>query len=753
MSDKETFGGLLREARRRALLTLEALAEASGVSVRAISDMERGRSLPRQATLTELLEALDPAEDERRQLVRAAARHTHDVPRQLPPDLAVFRGRAEVMRRVHSLTAQTAERGGHVVVSAIGGMAGVGKTTLAVHWAHQVADGFPDGQLYVNLRGFEASERPLDPGEALGGFLTALGVPSADMPSGTEERSALFRQRTASRRLVAVLDNARDEEQVRPLLPASPGCLAIITSRNRLSGLAATEGCTLVGLNIWDENEALSALTARIGEERCGAEPGAAAELVRLCGYLPLAVAVVGAQLSAAPGMPLRVAVRELAEARLDVLSTGDLRADVRTVFSWSYRTLTPGSARFFRLLALHPGPSASAESAASLAGVDMATARRCLRELASASLLSRDVDGHYVLHDLVRAHGLELLDEHHDDRRAAEVRLLDYLRHNAYSAGLFVSRYKADPPGPAVPGVVHVPVSGREDALDWYERESAATAAALRGVEDPGLLRHRVDLALEWVGYNAVAGRWTEEIVAERIALEAALTLDDPVAIVQSGANLVRALVETGSHREADEPATVMLRHLGRLPPARQVRAEQNLNRLRFEQKRIPEALQHARNALALCRSHGLRDKIPVALVGLGAVLDEIGDYRGAITTTEEALPLLREAGDRRTEGVALSNIGQALENLDDPDAAIDHYERALRLYEAVLDTYGQAEVWDRLASAHLRKGAVEKARASWTRSADLFSSLRVARAEGIRARLDDLPQPQDRSTAHDGQ
>ena len=341
--EKKSVGRLLREERQRSLLTLEQLAELSGVSVRAISDMERGKSLPRQATLRELMDAMELGEEVRRRLVQASVRRTHQVPRQLPPDLAVFRGRHEALTRVHALTSAVAEVGGHVVISAIGGMAGVGKTTLAVHWAHQVADHFPDGQLYVNLRGFEDSEQPLDPGEALGRFLSALGVDRADMPPDTEARTALFRERTRSRRLIVLLDNARNAEQVRPLLPTSSGCLTIATSRNQLAALAATEGASLVSLDVWTQEEALAALAARIGEERCRAEPEAAAELVELCGYLPLAIAVVGAQLSAAPGMRLRVAVRELRQAqpRLDALSGDDRRVDVRAVFSWSYDALS----------------------------------------------------------------------------------------------------------------------------------------------------------------------------------------------------------------------------------------------------------------------------------------------------------------------------------------------------------------------------------------------------------------------------
>ncbi|WP_141726400.1 helix-turn-helix domain-containing protein, partial [Actinacidiphila rubida] len=266
--ERSTLGPLLREARQRSLLTLEGLAEASGVSVRAISDMERGKRMPRQSTLNELLDALELGEDERRRVVQASARRTVRAPQQLPPDLAVFRGRERALASARAFSSLVA---GQVVVCVIGGMAGVGKTALAVHWAHQVADRFPDGQLYVNLRGFEDSGEPLDPGEALGGFLTALGVPSSDIPRHTDQRGALFREHTAFRRLVVVLDNARDAEQVRPLLPASVGCLTLVTSRNQLSGLAATEGASLIGLDTWTPAEALAGLAARVGEQRCAA--------------------------------------------------------------------------------------------------------------------------------------------------------------------------------------------------------------------------------------------------------------------------------------------------------------------------------------------------------------------------------------------------------------------------------------------------------------------------------------------------
>lgn len=743
--DKKAVGRLLREARQRSLLTIEGLAEASGVSARAISDMERGHSLPRRSTLGELMAALGLDEAERRRLVQASTRRTQQtvVPRQLPPDLVLFRGREAALSAVHGITEHVTGRGGHVVVSAIGGMAGVGKTTLAVHWAHQVAERFPDGQLYVNLRGFEAAERPLDPGEALGGFLRALGVPSADIPSGVERRSALFREQTASRRLIVVLDNARDAEQVRPLLLAASGCLTVVTSRNQLSGLVAVEGATAINLDVWHQDEALAALAARIGQERCRREPGAAAELVALCGLLPLAVAVVGAQLSAEPRMPLRLAVRELRQTRprLDALATDDQRVDVRAVFSWSYRALTPDTARFFRYMSLNPGPAVSAEAAATLAGAELAAARRHLRELTTASLLSRDADGRYVLHDLVQAYGAELADQEDDDRLGAQARLLDYLRHNAHTANRHVSQLDPEPEEQPLDGVVHMAFADRDEALDWYRQEESAVGPAVRSLADPRLLRLRGNCAREWVGYNEVVGRWSEEIGTARVGLDAALALDDPVATARSRSNLTRALLETGHTEEVEESIAAMLGDMDRLPPGVRARIECETGFLRIRQGRFAEALDHARRALEIYRRIGRPAGIASTLSNVGWVLSHLGAYEEAIATCEEALPLLRQVGERRFEAGAWDAIGHAQAGLGRLDAAVTSYGTALRLFEELLDDYNQAGVLDHLASAQLERGEEAQARANWIRAAELLTALRVRSAEQMWAKAEALP------------
>ncbi|SNX88418.1 tetratricopeptide repeat protein [Streptomyces sp. TLI_55] len=743
MVETSAFGPLLREARQKALFTLESLAEASGVSVRAISDMERGKSLPRQATLGELMDALEVDEEQRRRLVAAARPGSRPIPRQLPPDLAVFRGREGVLAELRALEDRAAARGGHVVISSIGGMAGVGKTALAVHWAHQMSERFPDGQLYVNLRGFDDAGKPLDPGDALGVFLRGLGVPSTDIPSATEERGALFRRRAASLRLVVVLDNARDAEQVRPLLPGAPGCLTIVTSRDQLLGLAAAQGATPVSLDVWTPPEALAALAARIGAERCAAEPEAAAELVRLCGYLPLAVAVVGAQLGAEPDLLLRVAVAELREARprLDALSAGDRSVDVRAVFSRSYRALAPDTARFFRYLALHPGSAASAQAAASLAGLPMAQARGHLRELASASLLSRDSEGRYILHDLVRAYGAELAERHDDDRLGALDRLLSYLHHNAKSANAYVmQQFRSGLSDDPAAGAVHVPIDNRTDALDWYRQEEHTAAAALRAVDDPRLQRRRIAVALEWVAYNEATGRWPEEIAATRIALDAALELDDPVAVERSSHNLIRALIETGRGDETGGLIETRLAYLPRLPTEHRTGAERRASWVCSKLGRFDEALSHARTALTITRTLDRPDELVRSLLELAFKVSDLGEHREAVALCEEALPVARVTGERRFEAMAWGTLGVARLGLGELDAAVDNLEKALHMFEETLDVYNRAETLDNLATVHQRRGAIEEARTCWLEAAELFTSLRVARAAEMEARAQAL-------------
>ncbi|MFJ5036128.1 ATP-binding protein [Streptomyces sp. NPDC088560] len=741
--EHKAVGELLREARQRALLTLEALAEASGVSVRAVSDMERGRSVPRQSTLTELLDALGVEEAERRAFAdavrRAGGRATRTVPRQLPPDLRAFQGREAVMAQVEQLTAEAGERPVHTLITAVGGMAGIGKTSLAVHWAHRVADRFPHGQLYVNLRGFDPSADPAAPGEALAGFLTALGVPVRSIPDSTEERSAVFRQRTSGRRLIVVLDNARDSEQVRPLLPRSAGCLTLITSRNHLIGLAATDEAHLIDLDLWTDEEALEALAARMGPERVAAEPTSAAQLVDLCGRLPLAVAILAAHLAAEPSLPLRVAADELVQAhsRLDAFITDDPRTDVRAVFSQSYQALDPAAARFFRHLAVIPGPVLSAEAAASAVGEPMSKARGLLRTLTAASLLTRDAEGRYVLHDLIRAHASDLLHQEQEDRFAAELRLYDYLRHHARMVVQKMKTRRTDAMNePPLPGVVLIPFDTREEALAWFQQEQQTIMAVLNAADDPRLQRLRMDLAHDCIPYFSAQGQFDDEVTALRLGLEAALLLDDSVGVGRTAINLARALVKTGQSDEIEELIRLTQRQFESIPSTHQAHALRGIGWVRYHQERYAEALDHSRAALAIYQTMAERDLVARELNAVGWYLAHLGRYGEAVASCREAVPILQEEGNRFSEAVTWDTIGYALYHSGELREAVQHFQTALQLYDDVPDPYTQAQVLDHLAQAQLDLGERHEACANWTRAAEMLEAIGHALAIDLRSR-----------------
>jgi DNA-binding SARP family transcriptional activator len=315
-------------------------------------------------------------------------------PRQLPPISRYFAGRTAELNALDALLDQVAPDGGAVVISAIGGTAGVGKTALALHWAHRVAARFPDGQLYVNLRGFDPSGTPVPPADAIRGFLDALQVPPAAIPADPQAQAGLYRSLLATRRFLIVLDNARHAQQVRPLVPGAPGCLVVVTSRSRLTGLVASEGAYALTLDLLTEAEASELLAQRLGGRRLADEPEARSELIRLCARLPLALSITTARAAMDPDLSLAAVAAELREARLDALTTGEVAMDVRAVLSWSCQNLSGPGAQMFRLLAVHPGPDIGAAAAASLAGLPLPQARTVLAELTGAHLIEETAPG-----------------------------------------------------------------------------------------------------------------------------------------------------------------------------------------------------------------------------------------------------------------------------------------------------------------------------------------------------------------------
>jgi DNA-binding SARP family transcriptional activator len=330
------------------------------------------------------------------------------LPRQVQAGISDFVGRES---QLTALSSALDAASGETAVSTVVGGPGVGKTTLAVNWAHQAAGKFPDGQLYVNLRGFDPSGCPVPPAEAIQGFLDALGVPPASIPAGLPARAALYRSLMAGRRMLVLLDNARDSDQARPLLPGSPGCLVLVTSRSELPGLVAAEGARTLRLGVFSDAEALELLARRIGSAGVAAEPDVARELTLLCARLPLALAIMAARVNARPGFPLAALAEELRDGsgRLDALAMGEHAADIREVFSWSYRCLQPPAARMFRLLGRYPGADFTAAAAAGLAAVTPREARGLLRELTRCHLLAEPAPGRYAFPGLLRAYAAEL--------------------------------------------------------------------------------------------------------------------------------------------------------------------------------------------------------------------------------------------------------------------------------------------------------------------------------------------------------
>jgi hypothetical protein len=432
------------------------------------------------------------------------------TPRELPADVAAFTGRIAELAQLTALlvtTSRARSRVGaampaagalpttSVVMSAISGTAGVGKTALAVHWAHQVADRFPDGQLYVNLRGYDSSQ-PLTPADALSGFMRSLGVPGKDIPPELDERAARYRSLLSGRRMIVVLDNARDVSQVRPLLPGSPGCVAIVTSRDSLAGLVAREGARRLDLDLLPPDDSVSLLRALIGH-RVDADSPAAAELARQCARLPLALRIAAELAAARPAVPLGALVDELAgqQQRLDLLGAGgDVGTAVRAVFSWSCETLSEGAARMFRLLGVHPGPHITAEAAASLAGVPVGQSRAALAELTRSHLVTELSNGRFAFHDVLRAYAAEraAITESEGERRNAISRVLDHYLHAACAADQLL--YPVRRPitlAPCGPAVILARLASHTEALAWLDAEHDALMAAVGMAANHGFDTH----------------------------------------------------------------------------------------------------------------------------------------------------------------------------------------------------------------------------------------------------------------------
>jgi tetratricopeptide (TPR) repeat protein len=574
------------------------------------------------------------------------------VPGLLPRDVPGFTGRDDELARLAALAG-----GGRVVVSAIGGTAGVGKTALAVHAAYRLLDEFPDGHLYADLRGYTDGQDPAEVGEVLEVFLRCLGVPAEEVPAGVEERSGLLRQILAARRVLMVLDNARAEAQVRPLLPGAGGSLVLVTSRSVLLGLEADER---ISLDVLAEDEAAAMLTGLIGAVRGAADPVAVGEVARLCGRLPLALRIAGQMLAAHPAWPVIKLVQMLAseQDRLARFSAGDLK--VRAAFEVSYRQLGEGDARLFRLLGLHPGPHFTVSAAAALAGTDYEAAVAALGRLVEAHLVTEDTVGRLGMHDLLRLFARATCEQADTpaDREAAETVLVDYY---VDLAGFLDSC--VDPQLRPAAEQADTPLPSMRQALAAFQAERPCLLAAL--------------------GLAIQQGR-------DEQVCRLSMNMGDSLQILRYLDDLLTVM----------EAALAAARHAGN--PLTEGGTLHNLGEAYQELGRFEEAITSYQQALAIFRDIGDRSREGMTLNNLGTALDDVGQVEEAITSYQQALAIFRDTGDRHREGWALNNLGQTYSGLRRFEDAITSLQQDIEICRETGDPHGEGITLDNLGSAY---------------------------------------------------
>src|SRR6201996_9387867 len=758
-------GEWIRQQRVGAGLTQEDLAERSGISVRAIADLERGRTRrPYPSSVRAVVRALGLSEEAGTDLV---ARYRagdeagppavvpvddpagpQSVPRQLPTRVPHFAGRSGELAQLDAVLAaaaldQAAGAAG-VVISAIGGTAGVGKTALALHWAHRVAHRFPDGQLYANLRGFDAgSGRPADPGALLRGFLDALGVHPERRPADVEGLAALYRTVLAGRRMLVLLDNAADVAQVRPLLPASPECLVIVTSRRELAALAAGEGARLLQLDVLSEQEASELLVTRLGKERAAEEPWAVTQLATLCARLPLALSVVVARAAAAPKLPLSSLAAELTDlGRLDALDAGDPAANVRIVLSLSYRHLPETAARMFRLLGLHPGPDISAAAAASLAGVPVAAARVALRDLTRASLLMEVAPGRFAFHDLLRSYAAE-------QKTPAEGvvsttrRMLDHYLHTAHRAHrvLYPGRELIDLDGCAG-GVTPETFGGKASALAWLQDEYQVLLKVTDVAARTGFDAHAWRLPVVLWTFHNVCGHWHDGTRLHRLALEAARRRGDPSGQAHTLRGLGSFAMSLGAFEEAYEclaAAQATFRELG--DDLGLARTDVIFSQTLEFQGRLAEALVAMDDALRLSESAPANRHMMLvrasALNGSAWNSVQLGDLSEARAFSLKAIELCRAIGYSPGEAGTWDTLGVVLQRLGLHTEAVPCFLRAVSLDREMGNRYDLAMVLAHLGETYASTGDLHGAREAWDESLQILRTLHHPSAVMVRGRL----------------
>jgi tetratricopeptide (TPR) repeat protein len=669
---------------------------------------------------------------------------TWPIPRQLPGDVSNFVGRSTALEQLDTLLpgkkpATTA------VISAVAGTGGVGKTALALHWAHRVRTRFPDGDLFANLHGYDSGP-PVQPAQVLDGFLRAMDVPESRIPTSFDAQTSLYRSLLRERRVLVVLDNAASAEDVRPLLPGSPTCVVLVTSRSRLSGLVAREGAQRVTLDMLPPDEAVELLCEIIGPDRADSARAELTELAAMCGFLPLALRIAAERVLSHPQWTLADLLADLANERdrLDVLSADDDETTaVRAVFSWSYRALPPATARMFRLLGLHRGTEISTDVAASLAGNTPAAARRLLDSLAGLHLLEEVARDRYRFHDLLRVYATDRAetDETPDECASATQRMLGWYLYAAEAADKALSPHRERVPL-GRPTRTPPTFDGYDQAWEWCETERANLVAAIRQAAEVG----ESDIA--WQLPGALLTYFTHRkprldwLVSHQVGLRAARDEGDRYGEAWMLTSLSLA------HRELNQFDEAMDCLQAALPLWRAVDVRWaegwalfDIGFLHHRRGAGEEALDHLRQALVVRRDAGDRWGEGTTLGLLAEVLHGLGRLDEALDHAEQALVLQRETANRRGEASAMHTLGLVDHALGRFDDALERLRLALELRRETHNHRGEAQTLRAIGHFERVRGEYDAARENWRRALEILEWLEDPEADEVRAALATLP------------
>lgn len=665
----------------------------------------------------------------------------------LPGDVADFTGRSEeTAALLDTVGSGTLAR--VVTISALDGMAGIGKTTLAVHVAHLLSATHRGGQLFVDLHGYTPGREPLDPSVALHRLLSQLGIDPGGIPHELEDRTALWRAETAGRRAVILLDNAASVQQVRPLLPGGGTCTVLITSRRRLVGL---EGASVLSVKVMNVPDAVELFDRIAGADRTSGQRDAVVEVVGLCGFLPLAIRIAATRLRHRPAWSVADLVDRLRDQQRRLAELSSSHLAVAAAFALSFQQLGESAQGMFRRLGLHPGPDVDVPAAAALAGVSVDEAERLLEELLDAHLLDQHTVGRYTFHDLLRAFAADKVanDESAQARTDATRRMIDFYLHSAYGAGALT--YASHPTWPRLrlaepgPGVTPVELTERQQALLWYAREYQVLIGIISRAAAEGFDGDAWRLAGALVGYLLQAGLWREWLAVNQMALAASERAGDRRGQAHAHHWLGQLYRSEGHHPPAHEQLWQALETFQALSESALVgQVLLDIALTYGEQARFPEAVDYSRRGLDLFRSIGEPGGEGRALNSLGWYLGMTGELEQALDACEQALRVAREGGAQHVEASTLDSIGFIHYRLGNYPEALRYYRDALHARRRKGDYFLQADVLTRLGDTRLAMGEPAAARDLWQQALVILDDLAHRDAAGVRARLRGLDSPQ---------